>query len=145
MGRSERNIDENQFVTERALKIPKADFSTEQKAYLEESDEDEKISFIDLKRHIIAYHPHDNDERFNIYNDLGDYPGCCSEGSVRPMAKEIGLGPSLFLISTRKLMCFFFLIAVLNLPVYLFLWFSNDTKPITIGDILGKLSLGGIT
>ena len=110
-----------------------------------DEDSDERISFIDLRKHIIAYHPHDNDERFGICDALGDYAGCCDRGEVKPMAKEIGLGPTLFLITVRKLTCFFLIVSILNIPVYLFLWFSNDTIPITVGDILGKLSLGGIT
>ena len=111
---------------------------------MSESD-DQTISFIDLRRHIIAYHPHDNDERFGMCDSVGDYAGCCSEGDIKPMTKEIGLGPSLFLISVRKLMCLFLFLSVINIPIYLFLWFSNDTLPITVGDYLGKLSLGGIT
>lgn len=93
----------------------------------------------------MAYHPHDNDKRFGICDDLGDYAGCCGSGNIKPMAKEIGLGPSLFLITVRKLTCFFFLVSVINIPIYMFLWFSDDTFPITVGDYLGKLSLGSIT
>lgn len=113
--------------------------------FSETEDDNETISFIDLRKHIIAYHPHDNDQRFGLCDRLGDYAGCCDEGAIKPLAKEIGLGPSLFLITVRKVMCFFFVISILNVPVYLFLWFSNDTTPITLGDYMGKLSLGGIT
>jgi hypothetical protein len=77
---------------------------------------------------------------------LGDYEGvCCSEEHIQPLAKEIGLGPSLYLITIRKLTCFFLMISLLNLPVYLFLWFSNDTIPTTMGDLMARLSLGSIS
>lgn len=93
----------------------------------------------------MAYHPYDHDKKFGFCDDLGNYHGCCSTGEIKPMAKEIGLGPTMFLITAKKLAWFFLLVSILNIPIYLFLWNSNDTIPITIGDVLAKLSLGGIT
>ena len=60
------------------------------------------------------------------------------------LAKEIGPGPSLYLITLKKLSCFFFFVSILYIPVYLFLWFSDDTIPGTFGDVLGKMTLGSV-
>lgn len=76
---------------------------------------------------------------------LGDYEGFCCKDDIEDLAKEIGLGPSLYLITTWKLTCFFFIVSLLNVPVYMFLWYSDGgSVHATIGDNLAKLSLGSI-
>lgn len=40
---------------------------------------------------------------------------------------------------------FFFFVSLINLPVYLFLWYSNDATPTTLGDTLARLSLGSVS
>lgn len=42
------------------------------------------------------------------------------------MAKQIGLGPTLFLISTRAFSWFFLFLTILNIPLFLFYGLSNE-------------------
>jgi hypothetical protein len=66
------------------------------------------------------------------------------------MASEIGLGPTLFLMSTKSLACLFLVITIINLPILIF--FYNGTKGesgalLSDGDvttIFMKLSLGNV-
>ena len=41
------------------------------------------------------------------------------------MAKEIGLGPTMFLISAKSLACFFLVLTFINVPTYMFFYASN--------------------
>ena len=43
------------------------------------------------------------------------------------MAEEIGLGPTMFLISAKSLAWFFFVITIINIPTYMFFYNSNET------------------
>jgi hypothetical protein len=40
--------------------------------------------------------------------------------TIEDINKKIGLGPSLYLMTVKSLCCFFFLITILNTPVYFF-------------------------
>lgn len=68
----------------------------------------------------------------------------CCESPVSPLAKEIGLGPSMFLMSTKALSILFFFLTILNLPVYLFYYQSNDYAVQSTIDFFPKVSLGNI-
>jgi len=41
------------------------------------------------------------------------------------MAKEIGLGATMFLISAKSLAWFFIVLTILNVPTYMFYYASN--------------------
>jgi hypothetical protein len=41
---------------------------------------------------------------------------------ISELAREIGVGPSMFLISIKKLSLFFLLMTIFNCPVYVFLY-----------------------
>ena len=63
------------------------------------------------------------------------------------MAKQIGVGPALFLMSTRALAWFFLFLTILNIPVMLFYGLgnrdSNDTQSVTESPFT-VLSLGNV-
>lgn len=94
-------------------------------------DYDDKPSYVTLMAHIGAMHPRKvQDETggrtFGICDELGYYPVCwCKQKPVSPMAKEIGLGPTMFLISAKALAWFFVVLTILNVPTYMFFYESN--------------------
>ena len=62
---------------------------------------------------------------------------------VTPLSKEIGLGPSMFLMTTKSLAILFFFLSVLNIPLYFFFYTSNQgTLVHTQADYFHKFSLG---
>lgn len=89
-------------------------------------------------------------ENFDIIFDrLGAYEffTCCSKKkeSISELSKEIGLGPSIFLMSTKSMIFLFFCLTLLNLPVYYLFYKANDDEPaISYQDYVAKLSLGNI-
>lgn len=62
------------------------------------------------------------------------------------MAKQIGVGPTLFLMSTKALAWFFLFLTILNIPVLLFYSKGNvsSERAETGKDIFAYLSLGNI-
>ena len=109
-------------------------------------DEDDKLDIVALKKAIFSMHPMEGEKSFGICSSLGGYPlfECC-EKKVSPLAKEIGLGPTMFLMSSKALSCLFFILTLINLPVYLFYYSSNDYEVHSIPiDLFPKLSLGNI-
>jgi hypothetical protein len=53
--------------------------------------------------------------------NLGALPVCkCCKKPTSDMAKQIGIGPSLFLMSTKALAWFFLFLSIVNIPILLF-------------------------
>ena len=75
-------------------------------------DENTQISYSNLLAHITKYHPRtkgDFNEHFKISDQLGMLPFLPSMvNEPTEMAKEIGVGPTLFLMSTRAMAIFCF-------------------------------------
>jgi len=46
---------------------------------------------------------------------------------VTPVAKEIGLGPTLFLMTMKAFFWFFAILAILNIPLFMFYLGGNGT------------------
>ena len=115
---------------------------------------DDKPSYSALKGHIAYVHPRKNgSEKFGICNNLGRYPypfPCIKtrvEQEITEMSKEIGIGPALFLLSSKTLIWFFILLTILNIPVYMFLYKSNQTADCSGSNPFGcfdKFTLGSI-
>ena len=70
-----------------------------------------------------------------------------------PMAQEIGLGPALFLMYTKKMGILFFVISIIQLPVMMCFWQANTqgtAMPNTEGaspedgSFFARLTLGNI-
>ena len=86
--------------------------------------------------------------RFSLFDRLGFLPmsSYSSEQEISPMASQIGLGPSLFLMSTKALGYFFLLLTILNIPLFLFYnWgYQEEANAITATNIFSRLSIGNI-
>ena len=78
---------------------------------------------------INRFHPrNDKMEKFSICDELGAYPMCCGkQKDITLMAKEIGVGPTMFLLSTKHLAYFFVFLSILNIPIYMFFNTSNQS------------------
>lgn len=98
---------------------------------------DEAVSRIKLTRHIENHHPTKTvtDEetgqlkqvRYGVCEELGILPICkCCVKDTSSMAKQIGVGPALFLMSTKALSWFFLFLTILNIPVMLFYGLGNS-------------------
>lgn len=61
------------------------------------------------------------------------------------MAQQLGLGPSLFLMSTKAFAWFFFALALLNLPVMIFYGTGNSAGKLERPtDLFAILSMGNV-
>ena len=116
---------------------------------------EESISYTKLVRHIQNWHPtkivkgqdSTSVETFSICEDIGSLPmsNCCRRKTT-DMAKQIGIGPSIFLMTTKALSWFFLLMTILNTPVFIFYYAGNvDAASGQSSDsIFVKLSLGNV-
>jgi len=136
---------------------------------------DDAVSRIKLTRHIENHHPtktvqynvcdeEGNEKRidgmpirkltqvrFGVCEELGTLPICkrCVK-DTSPMAKQVGVGPALFLMSTKALSWFFLFLTILNIPVMLFYGRGNgqgnDASSIVSSpsDAFTVLSLGNV-
>ena len=96
----------------------------------------ETISYGKLLSHIAAVHPRENGKVFSCCVDIGCFP-CCYwnkkpigvEGvevvEIAEVNKQIGLGPTLFMMLTKSLSYFFLLMTILNLPI-MWLYYSAN-------------------
>ena len=60
------------------------------------------------------------------------------------MSKEIGLGPSLYLMTSKSLAKIFLFIVILNIPLYIVLFNSNLRSYDGLVDYLTMYSLGNL-
>jgi hypothetical protein len=62
------------------------------------------------------------------------------------LAKEIGVGSTMFLMSTKALSFLFFWLTILNIPVFMFYYNSNpiEIEAPTIRDWFSHISLGNV-
>jgi hypothetical protein len=64
-----------------------------------------------------------NGDSFGIFDSIGYHPfSQCCQSPITPLAKELGIGPSLFLLSTKSLAYLFLILTIINIPVYIFFW-----------------------
>ena len=85
--------------------------------------------------------------RFSMLDPLGGLPlSKCSAGDTTEMAKQIGIGPTLFLMSTKAYAIFFIFLTILNLPVFMFYSKGNPAynKNQLIDSFFATLSLGNV-
>ena len=98
----------------------------------------EKLNYTELMAHIRNTHP-TNDEApnaedadyvmFSICDRLGSLKPsipCCKTDTPTLMARQLGLGPTLFLMSTKAFACLFFFLTILNIPVLMFYATGNS-------------------
>ena len=95
--------------------------------------EDNKVDYIKLLIYINQYHPtrergenkaEDNipkEMSFGMWESIGSLQICkCCQGDTTDMAKQIGIGATLFLMSTKALAVFFFVLFLINIPLLIF-------------------------
>ena len=88
----------------------------------------EKINFVELKRFIDDTHPTQEItengaiqvQPFSITEDIGHLFQCCGEPETTNLAKQLGVGPSLFLMTTKFMSILFAILAVFNMPILYF-------------------------
>lgn len=117
----------------------------------------DEISYARLINYYIAHHPTttavDSNNQvhsvpFGICDTVGghDFCCCCRTKQVSKMSKEIGVGATLFLMSTKSLSILFFFLTIINIPVYMFYYASHPASNTlsTPQDYFNALSLGNI-
>ena len=97
------------------------------------SQTDKSINLAKLMAHMDQYHPRNPDaENFQMCDTLGSYNNplfaipCIKDSPVSEMAKELGIGPTMFLMSIKQLIKVFFVFTALNFPIYLYLSATHD-------------------
>ena len=109
-------------------------------------EDDEQISYLKLQRHIQTNHPVDEaGDPFGLTATIGslglldELRGCggACEGAdegrhteakeekrieITRLQQQIGLGPTLFLMAAKALAWLFFLLTLLNIPVFMCYW-----------------------
>ena len=66
-------------------------------------------------------------KHFGVCESLGSLPFLvCQKGEATEMAKQIGIGPTLFLMSARAFAWFFLLLSIVNVPLLLLYGFSRE-------------------
>lgn len=113
------------------------------------AEQEEEISFAKLKNYIIDNHPTNKaTEPFGVCDYVGNNPWlcCCRDARISEMSQEIGVGPTMFLMSAKSLAILFFVLTIINIPCYVFYWGSSaDSASIqTPQDLFNALSLGNI-
>jgi hypothetical protein len=85
---------------------------------------------------------------FSSCAKLGGYAdptcGCdCCPDPLSELAREINIGPSMFLMSTKEIMKFFFLLSLLNIPSYLFYHQAqHEQEPTDIVGWIASMNMG---
>ena len=139
-----------QEINQETQDIPKE----QEKATLMEVLGDEAISMIRLQRYMRDQHPtkleiDDNNQPkegfFGLFDSLGFLPigGCCKQDTT-DMAKQIGIGPTLFLMSTKALAWFFFFVTLVNIPVFMFFYNGSQSGTSVIDSVFARFSLGNV-
>ena len=117
----------------------------------------EELSYSKLKAYCINLHPsktvdigHNKSKivSFGICDTIGGHDCLCCfrTKEVSKMSKEIGVGATLFLMSTKSLSILFFFLTIINIPVFMFYYASNpaSNQISTPQDYFNALSLGNI-
>ena len=102
--------------------------------------------------HIIKHHPRDKveNEVFKYTEPLGYLPfmECCVSEPTQ-LAKELGVGPTLFLMSTRAMAGLFFILTLVNIPLFGYYYAGTKSSEGQVGvkgdsfdDYFALLSLG---
>jgi hypothetical protein len=112
--------------------VPLKEDEVEEEKNASEDDSDikhftreELISLEALNFHVNTVHPkklvNGKSSNFGICDSLGSLAlARCCKGETTDMARKIGIGPAMFLMSTKALAWLFFVLSVVNIPVILF-------------------------
>ena len=87
-------------------------------------------------------------ENFGLCDELGyltPCAPCCKKDKPTLMAQKLGVGPTLFLMSTKAFAWFFFGITIVNIPVIMFFGSGNQAGDMnSLPDIFSILSMGNV-
>ena len=88
-------------------------------------------------------------KRFGLCDNLGSLKVLCyccrkKDNTISEMAAQIGVGPSLFLMSTKAFAQFFLLISILYLPIFALYYYGDTGRVSNVDSIFVKLSLGNL-
>ena len=99
------------------------------------SESDKTVNLAKLIAHMDQVHPRNEDaENFGMMESLGSYENpyfkipCLKSEPITEMAKEIGIGPTMFLMSVKQLIKIFLVFTMLNMPIYVYLSKTHDVS-----------------
>ena len=99
-----------------------------------------QLSYQNLLNHIRQNHPKkNNDENWPIGESIGNLFHFGPTRVVPPILKDIGLGASLYLLTLKQFIWFFFVLSLLNMPLLLIF---NSGKASSF--VLGNYDLGNL-
>jgi len=113
------------------------------------AEQEEEISYARLINYIIDNHPTNKEtDKFGLCDYVGNNPWlcCCRDARISEMSQEIGVGPTMFLMSAKSLAILFFVLTIINIPCYVF-YFGSSASSANIStpqDLFNALSLGNI-
>ena len=88
-----------------------------------------------LERAINMYHPRQANGAFPIWARLGGYPFIrYCRAPIQPLAKEIGVGPTIFLLTTKAVAMFMTILTILHMPLYTALGKGSNYNDLGSGD-----------
>ena len=103
-----------------------------------------------MHEHIVNTHPRDfeNDQikYFKLTDEIGNYPNPCSKKDyhITRLSQEIGIGPSMFLLTIKQTIWLFFIFTVLNIPIYIILNACSNSQTTSLKSYLSILSLASL-
>ena len=112
------------------------------------------LSFIELKASIMQTDPVDEQgNRYSLSSSIGSFPcfGVIDGNTgktkvlVSDAQKDIGLGPTLMLMTTRSLAFLFCILSLINMPLYV-IYLKNHFSfmNLSLPELFSKTSLGNI-
>ena len=112
----------------------------------QEQEQTGRISYYNLINHINYIHPRRKGQPFEVFEKINSHQMCrCKEPQkITDLNKEIGLGASLFLMSTRSLAQVLLILSLINLPLYLFYYQAGNMISTGIADEFAKISFGNL-
>jgi hypothetical protein len=63
---------------------------------------------------------------------------------ITDVTKEIGAGPSMFLIGLKQLIIFFFIMVIINIPIYTILGGASTSTITDISSFFSQISVGSL-
>lgn len=116
---------------------------------------DKDVQLYKLQNHIDNMHPTKTITRpdgkteevsFGVCENLGTLsPIKALLGKTTPMARQLGVGPSLFLLSTKAFAWFFVFLTILNIPVFRYYYYGRpDAEQGSSGSFFTDYSLGNV-
>ena len=155
IGKNDKDIVEMELIMpKKSEPEPETIGSKETTAKFTIQDDDEEISFEKLQRYMMDQHPthtvtdqngeNPHEQYYPVCAPLGSIPlSCCKIADTEKLAKSLGIGPTLFLMTTKAFGWFFLFITILNIPVF-GLYYNGNPNQIEGASVFERLTLGNI-